>query len=198
MNKSQETEVLRILYKQVLEGDLKKIKAKSNTTKSGGGARDFRFGNYSKTHIYLERMFSEKVDVERKRAGKHGPANALKGTLCWKDKDGNINSQDVQVEVPTDSRGAESRISRIHEIACFDTSLIPKGGPDNRVFLMFIQIADGTIWPRYVEEKSLRTDPWKKEVANELLTCIDAKRDPRYAIAGFIDLVEGDRYCNGK
>lgn len=200
MSKLQETnKVIRILYKEVKDGDRKKVKAESNTTKSGGGARDFRLGSYKKIRMYIEKIFTEKTQVKRKRDGKHVYIDALKGTLYWEDNEGVIKQHDVIFEIPTDARGAEGRIARIHQIECFDTDLIPEDGPGNRVFLLFIQLADGSVWPYYTDEKSLRTPgEWDEDVARELLSCIDAIRPENYAIVGYIDITNGDRYCNGK
>ena len=36
--------VARILYREITEGDLRKVLAKSNDSDTGGGARDLRFG----------------------------------------------------------------------------------------------------------------------------------------------------------
>jgi hypothetical protein len=37
------TAAARILYKEIVEGDLRKFRAESNDAATGGGARDLRF-----------------------------------------------------------------------------------------------------------------------------------------------------------
>lgn len=192
-------QVARILYKEIKQGDLLKILARSNTSKTGGGARDFRFGSYTRLVPAIEKMFQQKVKESRKRGGKNIQIDVHKGEFFWKDKHGNVIRKDSFFEPPTDVRGSEGRIARVPEYECFDTKLIPKGGEGNRVLLLLIQLADGSVWPYFAEEKTLRTPGvWDAVVAKELLACLDAKRPVNHAVVGFRDLTNTTSYCNGK
>lgn len=49
--------VSRILFKEIVDGDVRKIHADSNDSDTGGGARDFRFGSYSELEHIFHSMF---------------------------------------------------------------------------------------------------------------------------------------------
>ncbi|WP_264802920.1 hypothetical protein, partial [Acetobacter fabarum] len=61
--------VARILYKEIVAGDLRKILAQSNDSDTGGGARDFRFGSFKTLLPVIRQMFPKKVKENRKRDG---------------------------------------------------------------------------------------------------------------------------------
>lgn len=193
-------QVARILYKEIVEGDLRKILAQSNDADTGGGARDFRFGSYKQLMGVIKLMFPDTVKENRKRDGVVSQIDVFKGTFYWqKTSGGQVHSKESFFEPPTDVRPSEGRIARVHEYGCFDTSLIPKGGAGNRVILLLIQNYDGEVWPHFAEEQSLRTPgDWDAVVANELLKCMDATRAGGRAVIGFRDFAAKSSYCNGK
>ena len=192
-------QVARILYKEIVDGDRRKIIAKSNDSDSGGGARDFRFGSYRKLVPIIQLMFPKTVKEDRKRDGVVSQINVFKGVFYWqKEVGGPIHNKDSFFEPPTDVRPSEGRIARVHEYDCFDTRLIPRGGVNNRVLLLLIQRTDDKVWPHFAEEKSLRTTGvWDPVVAAELLQCLDAKRAEGRAVIGYRDYTVSSSYCNG-
>lgn len=193
-------QVARILYKEIVKGDRRKINAESNDSKTGGGARDFRFGSYKKLVPVIKLMFPAVVKEDRKRNGIVSRIDVFKGTFHWQETlGGTVHTKDSFFEPPTDVRRSEGRIARVHEYSCFATSLIPAGGEGNRVILLLIQNYDGEVWPHFAEEQSLRTPgDWDPIVANELIKCIDAKRAEKRAVIGFRDFTVSMSYCNGK
>lgn len=189
--------VARILYKELVEGDLRKLRAESNDADTGGGARDFRFGSYRTLLPVIQAMFPRAAQEDRKRNGVITQIDVFKGTFYWKSATG-VESKEVVFEPPTDARPSEGRIARVHEYPCFDASNV-KIGVGNRVLLLLIQLDDGTVWPYYAEEKSLRTpNVWHPVVAKELLDCLDAKRPANQVVIGYRDFTNARRYCNGK
>lgn len=191
-------QVARILYKELVEGDLRKLQAKSNDADTGGGARDFRFGSYKTLLPVIKQMFPQIVKENRKRGGQIVQIDVFKGAFYWHDAKGVAQSKDAFFEPPTDVRPSEGRISRVHEYPCFDASNV-KIGVGNRVLLLLIQLDDGSVWPHYAEERSLRTPhAWDAVVAKELLNCMDAERPVNQAVIGYRDFVNPGRYCNGK
>lgn len=188
----------RILYKELVDGDLRKLQAKSNDANTGGGARDFRFGSYKTLMPVIQAMFPQTVKEFRKRGGKNVRIDVFKGTFSWEDAKGKKHSKDSYFEPPTDARPSEGRITRVHEYPCFDASHV-KIGAGNRVLLLLIQLDDGSVWPHYAEEQSLRTpNAWHAVVAKELLDCLDAKRPANQVVIGYRDFTNAGRYCNGK
>ena len=189
--------VARILYKELVEGDLRKLRAESNDADTGGGARDFRFGSYRTLLPVIKAMFPRTAQEDRKRNGVVAQIDVFKGTFYWKSATG-VESKEAVFEPPTDARPSEGRIARVHEYPCFDASNV-KIGVGNRVLLLLIQLDDGTVWPHYAEEKSLRTpNAWHPVVARELLDCLDAKRPANQVVIGYRDFTNAGRYCNGK
>jgi len=191
-------EVTRILYKELVEGDLRKLQAKSNDADTGGGARDFRFGSYKTLLPVIRLMFPETVKESRKRGGQTVLIDVFKGCFSWHDAGGDKHEKDAYFEPPTDVRPSEGRIARVHEYPCFDASHV-KIGVGNRVLLLLVQLEDGSVWPHYAEEQSLRTpNAWHQVVAQELLNCLDAERPVNQAVIGYRDFTNANRYCNGK
>ncbi|MDP9896659.1 hypothetical protein J2W32_005769 [Variovorax boronicumulans] len=191
-------QVARILYKEIVEGDLRKIQAQSNDADTGGGARDFRFGSYKTLLPVIKQMFPQTVKENRKRGGQIVQIDVFKGAFSWRNAEGKVEAKESFFEPPTDVRPSEGRIARIHEYPCFDASKV-KIGAGNRVLLLLIQLDDGSVWPHYAEEKSLRTPgAWHAVVAKELLDCLDADRPVNQAVIGYRDFTNADRYCNGK
>jgi hypothetical protein len=193
-------QVARILYKEIVEGDLRKILAQANDSDTGGGARDFRFGSYTQLMSVIKLMFPQTVKENRKRDGVVSQLDVFKGTFYWQNTaGGTVHTKDSFFEPPTDVRPSEGRIARVHEYGCFDTSLIPKGGVGNRVILLLIQNYGGEVWPHFAEEQSLRTPGvWDQVVADELLKCMDATRAEGRAVIGYRDFPAKSSYCNGK
>ncbi|HAT3849731.1 TPA: hypothetical protein I8639_003695 [Serratia marcescens] len=191
--------VARILYKEIVAGDLRKILAQSNDSDTGGGARDFRFGSFKTLLPVIMQMFPNKAKVNRKRDGVVEEIEVFQGEFFWRDAEGQVVCKDSFFEPPTDVRPAEGRIARVHEYGCFDTSRMPKGCEGNRVLLLLVQLNDGSVWPYYAEEKTLRIKgKWDATVAAELLACLDAKRAANRAVIGYRDFTNASKYCNGK
>lgn len=193
-------QVARILFKEIVDGDLRKIEAKSNDSDTGGGARDFRFGSYNSLLPVIKLMFPEVVKENRKRGKGITQIDVFKGHFHWQDQpNGQVVTKDSFFEPPTDVRPSEGRIARVHEYACFDVARIPKGGVGNVVLLLLIQRIDGTVWPHFAEERSLRIPgEWDESVADEIVKCLEATRPAGRAVIGFRDFTCAMSYCNGK
>ena len=105
---------------------------------------------------------------------------------------------------PEFAQNLYGRVAPLHEadgcrLTRFDTSRVPSGGAGNRVLLLLIQLTDGSVWPYYAEEKTLRTPGvWDPVVAKEILDCLDAVRPSNRAVIGYRDFTNAGRYCNGK
>jgi hypothetical protein len=192
-------QVARILYKEIVPGDLRKILAQANDTDSGGGARDFRFGSYPSIAPAVRQMFPNQVVENRRRNQATVPTTIYSGRFHWRDAAGNTHSAVSYFEPPTDARPSEGRITRVHDQPCLATSRLPQHGEGNRIFLLLIQLLDGTVWPFYAQEQTLRTpDLWDPQVAQRMLQGIDAKRPASRAVIGFFDFTNNDVYTNGR
>ena len=83
-----------VIYKKIVDGDLRKFSATSNDQPSGGGARDLRFSPAGEFMTAFEKMFP------------HRENNVLYGRFSWAGYD----STDVFINPPTNSRPNEIRI----------------------------------------------------------------------------------------
>lgn len=190
--------VARILYKEIVEGDLRKILAESNDSPSGGGARDFRFGDFETLEPIIRKMFPHVVKEARRRDGKSVDVEIFKGRFYW-NFTGKDECKEAEFEPPTTARPREGRITRVHEQPCFDTNRIPKFGAGNQVLLLLVQRNDQTVWPYFVQESSLAVPgAWDPRVAKELLKCIHATRPENRVVIGYRDFITAESYCNGK
>lgn len=190
--------VARLVFKEIKEGDLLKMQAKSNVKKSGGGARDFRFGSYKKISPMLDKLFPEKELVSRVRKKAKTKVSIGKGRFYW-EEGGTILSKESCLEPPTTARASEARITKVHQYPCFDVSKIPVPSENDRGLFLLIQREDGSVWPYFINEQSLKTPgDWDKNVADELLKCLNAKRSDNTSALGYIDFKTGEKYCNGK
>lgn len=190
--------VARIFYKEIVDGDVRKINADSNDADTGGGARDFRFGDYENLSSIIEKLFPDAVLVQRKRNGQQVNVEIRRGRFYW-DADGKEESREVEFEPPTTARPSEGRITRVHEQPSFDPNRIPPFNTGNKVLLLLVQCNDGTVWPYFIEESSLSIPgEWDTQVARTIQDCIIAKRALNRVVIGYRDFVTGDGYCNGK
>lgn len=190
--------VARIFYKEIVDGDVRKINADSNDAKTGGGARDFRFGDYDKVAPIMEKFFPEAKTVKRKRNGQQVDVEVRRGRFYW-NSNNKEESKEVEFEPPTTARPSEGRITRVHEQPSFAPNKIPPFNAGNKVLLLVVQCNDGTVWPYFIEESSLSMPgAWDQQVAKTILACINAKRASNRVVIGYRDFVTGDAYCNGK
>lgn len=200
---NSEGQVARILYKQISLADIRKILAQSNDSKTGGGARDFRFGSYPKVAPIVMRMFPKQEVVNRRRNGVTALTTIYSGHFYWTDQQNNVHSTISYFEPPTDARPTEGRLASVNEQPCLDPKRMPISlqgyREDNRIFLLLIQLLDDSVWPFYAEERTLRiTGMWDPRVSQRMLQCIDAERRSDVLTIGFFDFVNGESYCNGQ
>lgn len=192
------TAVARILYKEIVPGDLRKFEAKSNDTPSGGGARDLRFGDYTSMAPMIAKMFPKPVSLTRRRKKQVTTVQGQSGLLFWQNKQG-IQSKQVIFEPPTTARKTEGRIAQVHLQPALDATPILPLKANDKVFLVFAQRNDGQVWPFFTTESSLRTPgDWDERVANEILTCSGRRRARGVVVIGYRDFTTAESYCNGK
>lgn len=186
---------VRVVFKQIMDGDRRKVLAESNNSESGGGARDFRF-NHSGLGPTFAAMFPMRETFPRRRDGKSTQVEVYVGRLVWL-RDPNkaeAGSDEMKIiyEPPTDSRTSEGRIAKVHTYPPFRR--YPKG-TSGMVLLLLVEDETGAVWPFYATQDSLKTGAWNRTLADAILTCIAHTRDHQ-AVQGTIDLRSGHTYCN--
>ena len=95
---------LLLIFREVLPGDIKKQLAQSNIAKSGGGARDLRFGGMKKWVPFFGRLFTVPGSKE----------GVAKGRVYWVDNAGRTRNVDIECWRPTKARPNELRLGKIH------------------------------------------------------------------------------------
>lgn len=188
---SNTNKIARILYKEIVDGDRRKASAESNNSASGGGARDFRFP-YNAVLPAVQKIFPTKIT-------RHGKT-VHQGMFFWHEPGVAAPvSRAAEFMSPTSSRPSEGWISQVPKFSCFDVDRIPTGSPTNRILLLLIQLHDGSVWPHFAEEITLRVKgKWDLVVAEELLGCLGARRPANWAAIGYLDFTNAGKYCNGK
>lgn len=189
-NSGDAGDIARIVFRQILDGDRLKFIAQSNTTDTGGGARDLRFRSWDTMQPTLCKLFP----VARTEKRKRGTGNALEvytGQLHWL-QNGKEVSKEALLEPPTDARPNEGRITRVHEFDCF--TIDPPADGSGRLMVLFVQKYDGSVWPFVITERSLEHDKWNAAVAEFLLSALNAPRREGNAAYGFIDFVSGEKF----
>ena len=192
MNQRQPGRPVRILFQQMTEATIRKIRSESADAHSGGGARDLRLSPHEEVAPFMEALLPA-VRVGR-RAGRGGAEDTEIdihwGTATWGD-----GSREAQIEYwpPTDTRPTEGRIARIN-------SLPPLADPPQDLdgaVVLFVQDDNGALWVRYATAAGLRRS--LPEIADTIRECLARAAGLRIA-SGYIDLSEGGlgTWCNAE
>lgn len=184
------TDLVRLVYRQVLPGDVRKFEGTANTSPSGGGARDFRFSPYSKFQGIFERMLTGRKSEPRIRLQVTTLTTIYTSTVCVTDATGVTTTKTIEFEPPTDSRGDEGRLTRLNAYGLS----VPTGAP-SRVLLLLYQTGDGSLFLNFATEADLLNNVWEASVTRRLLGCLNERRPAAHAVQGFFDLATGDSYC---
>ena len=167
-----------VLYKKIVPGDIRKFRAESNDTDSGGGARDLRFSPANRFFPILKRMFPNE-----------GPNGRFyTGELHWR----LWPTTHVTVHAPTRSRPNEVRIAKIHE--CFPRDAVPNDATDCILILLLDENFE--VWAYFTSEYSLRTQGWHSRIKDGVLGGLEARRNSLVTPVGYLDFENGDEYTN--
>lgn len=184
----------RLLFKSVEDGDLRKLEAKSNDSKTGGGARDLRMPHKAVARV-VPKMFPKVVKETRRRDEQRQLIDVRKAQLVYTGSDGKEHEIQVSYEPPTSARPSEGRITRIHEIPPLAKQYLPKPTAGRRLFL-FIEHDDGKLRARYTSDSDLTNPPPGSPKWNNLAkeTILKALRvaPPGKSACGWVDFTTGE------
>lgn len=182
-----------VVYKEIVDGDMRKLLAESNDSKTGGGARDLRFPVRAFDSV-LRQIFSKDA------IGRGGQSIRI-GDVIYLDSSSQPQKTQLEYWPPTNSRKTESRISKIHNSPALGGQL-PRTG-SGRVFVLLIQFSDGSVRCDYAYEEDLRANVWAPELSSVVLGCFasaSAKNTTRTAglvsAQGYYDFSTGTGYCH--
>ena len=162
-----------VVYKQIVEGDLRKFTATSNDSPSGGGARDLRFSPASIFLPIFKRMFPN-----------------CSGKFSWP----NGTTSNVRIGLPTKARPNEVRICSINE--CFKGDSIPSNARD--CILLIVLDEDNKVWPSFTSVSSIKNDGWDPKLKSAILGGLGTPRGSRVTPMGYLDYDNNITYTNGK
>lgn len=185
--------ISRIFFQEIREGDRRKLEARSNDARTGGGARDLRVP-HDKFGPIFRRLFPADEIKTRHRAGTARDVTLYSGKLHWLDS-GVERSVDVVYEPPTDARPSEGRIARIHDLPALATGLPPESA--GTVFLLLVQRDDGKVFPHYVTAAQLQDPGWNRDITAAIRQCM-ASTPRGSTVRGFVDYATQERYCHAR
>lgn len=185
--------LLRLVFREVLSGDRRKFRAKSNDANSGGGARDFRFSPYEKFDGVFERMLSGRSTVLRSRNGVKTPEEIYTSSVNVVKADGNTALKKIVFEPPTTARKNEGRLTQLNHYG-----LDVPSEEEGRIVLLLYQTGNSKLWLTFATEQQLQGDVWDEEITHLLLNCLNAPRPYTHAAQGYYDIALGSRFCKAK
>jgi hypothetical protein len=169
----------RFVYKEVLEGDLRKARGESNDAHSGGGARDLRLRPWDGHFEEIVAAMATQVDQDKGRDRYHvdltsvisGERPLVTKAVFWP---------------PTQVRPNEGRLANIDRIPAFAPGQMPPEAEGRALYFIW-QDEDG-VYASVISETSLKSGDWHKAVAEPIL------RDLKLAtktIRGYVDFETG-------
>lgn len=178
--------VIRVLFQNIEDGDRLKFVARSNTSDTGGGARDLRFRPEKKFFPFFEKMFLGRKREQRTSKGVSSEIEILTGTVVW-NEGGNEVSAMMEIWPSTAARPNECRISKVSSFGL--DGLIQNDPNGGKSVLMMFQQENGTVRIFFTTETSLKDDNWDptiKKFASEWLN--------KGTKSAFLDLQSKERY----
>lgn len=199
--------VKRVIFKRMLDGDLRKLRTESANATSGGGARDLRFGPWDRFEPVVDRMLPDKVTrrSRRKVNGRFVPQDVegvAKGDVRWQ-SDGVVHEKPFEFWPPTDSRAFEGRVATTYKLPPLAPDRLPPAA-EGIVFGLIWEDDDG-VWAQYASEAAVRNppagEPWEPTIREALLEGLDGarakearqKRRNPVSIRGFVDREHDER-----
>lgn len=179
---------LLFVYKEIVGGDLRKLLAESNDSKTGGGARDLRLP-WATFRPTMHRIF---INDGVGRGGKQ----IRTAQVTYLDEHEIARTTQLEYWPPTPSRPREDRISKVHASPALGGQL--PATDRGRIFVMLIKYDDGTVRCSYAYEADLRKGKWASEVSSQILNCMAAAtaRSENRTVQGYYDFSSGDRFCH--
>ncbi len=179
--------VKRIIFREVMEGDLKKFTATAAPSGTGGGARDLRFRPFDKFDGVFARCLPGRETVERRRGGKREQIQIYTASANVVGSNNRSTKKEIAFESPTTARPDEGRLAKVHELALD----VPKG--EGRLLILLIQDANNDLIITFFSEKDLKSGEWHPSVT-DFFRQVFSKPHRSHATQGFIDFEAKSRW----
>lgn len=167
---------IALVFKQVVDGDIRKLAAQSNDSQTGGGARDLRFPLVPFQEP-LTKFFPNVI-------GKSANGGLVRqGTMVWVIDSKNRQKYNVELHPPTNARPKEIRIARIHDLDPMQDCPTPTDS--DPVFLLLTLDTSSTFRCDFARLSDLSRD-WHPDIAQLVGRSLVAMRG-RNAACGYKD-----------
>jgi hypothetical protein len=172
----------RLVYKEVLPGDLRKARGESNDdAAAGGGARDLRLRPWDGHFENVVARMAKRSDQTDGR------------TRYYVDLTSVVNgspplTEEVKFWPPTNARPNEGRIANIDRIPAFATAQLPSASDGRAIY--FLWEDDNGVYASIISEASLRSGQWHDAVAKPIIKDLDLATK---TVRGYIDFETGRR-----
>ncbi|GAA3528161.1 hypothetical protein AFL01nite_02640 [Aeromicrobium flavum] len=182
------TRPVLFVYKEIVSGDLRKLLAESNDSKTGGGARDLRLP-WKAFRPIMSQIFT------KSGVGRGGKAIRI-ADVTYLDQDGRPKRTQLEYWPPTTARPAEDRIAKVHASPALGGQL-PETD-QGRVFVVFSKFDDGTVRCDYAYEDQLKAGLWAAEVRDAIFGCMSsaALGKGNRTVQGYHNFIDGTSYCH--
>ncbi|MDT7530579.1 hypothetical protein OVY29_18110 [Sphingopyxis sp. SE2] len=172
--------VKRIIFREVMPGDLRKFTATSADSNTGGGARDFRFTPFEKFDGVFARALPGREKKPRVRNGVRTSVTLYTADVSIPKKNGSASTRELRFEPPTTAREGEGRLAQLSKFG-----LEPPAG-EGRFFLLIIEDASANVILTFYSEQDLASGQWHS-VVNDFFKKVLATPQKTNANQGFID-----------
>jgi hypothetical protein len=172
--------VRRIIFREVLPGDLRKFTATSADANTGGGARDFRFTPFDKFDGVFARALPGRAKEARVRNKVRTSVMLYTATVSIPMNNGTAATKELRFEPPTTARDGEGRLAQLSK---FDLEPPTNQG---RFLLLIIEDAGGNVIVTFYSEQDLADGKWHQAV-NVFFKQVFAVQQKKNANQGFID-----------
>lgn len=175
------------VYKEIVAGDLRKLVAESNDSKTGGGARDLRLP-WKTFRPIMHRIFT-------KDSFGRGGKPIRTANVTYLDENDKPQHTELSYWPPTAARPTEDRLAKIHASPALGGQLPSTN--KGRVFLVFTKYDDGTVRCDYAYEDDLRQKGiWAAEASSQILNCMASGAHTNRTVQGYYDFIEGEGFCH--
>lgn len=175
------------VYKEIVAGDLRKLVAESNDSKTGGGARDLRLP-WKTFRPIMHRIFT-------KDAIGRGGKPIRTADITYLDEHDKPQHTELSYWPPTDSRPTEDRIAKVHLSPALGGQL--PATDKGRFFVVFTKFDDGSVRCDYAYEDELKKKgAWATEASSQFLNCMASARHSKRTVQGYYDFIDGTGFCH--
>lgn len=172
--------VKRIIFREVMPGDLRKFTATSADADTGGGARDFRFTPFNKFDGVFARALPGRANESRVRNKVRTSVTLYTANASVPRKDGTAATRELRFEPPTTARGGEGRLAQLSKFG------LEPPTQQGRFLLLIIEDAGGNIIITFYSEHDLAGGKWHPTV-NAFFKKVFTTPQKKNSNQGFID-----------